>query len=216
MTSVGFREIADRLREEISSGELASGQALPSESELATRYGVSRTTARRALVLLEDGGLIEGTAGRVRTVRGGGRSAVARYEQVAADLRAEIESKAPGQPVGTEETLGARFNVSPGTARRALQALAATGDVTAIPGRGWFVGSADASRTAFTAAAIRSEIRAGEWPVGTRIPGELALAERYSVGRITVRRALAILEAEGLLEKRSSGGRVVLTLPLQA
>lgn len=179
-------------------------------------YGVSRTTARRALVLLEDGGLIQGTAGRVRFVcspADSARPALARFEQIATDLRTEIESGQvrSGQRLGTEATLAARFNVSPGTARRALQELAEEGAVIGISGRGWFVASTDGAptRAAETVSAIRAGITSGEWPVGSKLPGELALATRFGVGRITVRRALAQLEVEGILEKDSSRGRLV-------
>jgi DNA-binding GntR family transcriptional regulator len=195
---------------------MGPGQPVPSESRLASRYGVSRTTARRALVVLEGAGLIEGGAGRVRTVRGAGRTPTARYEQIAATLRAEIEGRAAGEPLGTETALATRFDVSPGTARRALQELADSGTITAVPGQGWFVGPVDASRTGATASAIRTALLAGEWSVGATLPGELALASRFGVGRVTVRRALAVLEAEGLLDKPSARGRAVLMLPSRA
>lgn len=216
MPNVGFREIAGHLQGRITSGELPAGAPMPSESALAAEYGVSRTTARRALIVLERTGLIQGTAGRVRFVRreGAERPALARYEQVAAALHAEIEDGTlrPGQQIGTEDALAERFDVSSGTARRALQELASSGTVVGVSGRGWFVVSDDGppTRTAETASAIRSAIVAGEWPVGTNIPGEKILAARYSVGRVTLRHALAILEAEGLLERNAAGGRVVL------
>jgi DNA-binding GntR family transcriptional regulator len=56
-----------RLRDEIESGVLVPGQRL-SEIDLVTRYGVSRTPVRDALVRLEQDGLVErqGSASYVR------------------------------------------------------------------------------------------------------------------------------------------------------
>jgi DNA-binding GntR family transcriptional regulator len=45
--------------------------------------------------------------------------------------------------------------------------------------------------------------------VGAVLPGENVLAQERGVGRVTVRRAYAFLEAEGLIEKRPGMGRVV-------
>ena len=57
------------LRTLITSGELKPGSALPSESQLGERYGVSRPTVRRALQTLEQEGLISAHVGRGRVVR---------------------------------------------------------------------------------------------------------------------------------------------------
>ena len=53
------RRIADDLRTAIESGQLTAGQKLPSERELATRYGTARNTAREAFRLLEAAGLVD-------------------------------------------------------------------------------------------------------------------------------------------------------------
>lgn len=55
-----------------------------------------------------------------------------------------------------------------------------------------------------TASVIRERLRKGEF--GESLPGELALASELQVGRNTIRAALSVLEAEGLLE-RSPGSR---------
>jgi DNA-binding GntR family transcriptional regulator len=65
-TAAGYRRIAEDLRQQITSGALATGQRVPSEAELMRRYGVSRGTARQGLAVLE-------TAGLVRAVHGKGR-----------------------------------------------------------------------------------------------------------------------------------------------
>ncbi len=57
-------QIAERLREAIGKGEFVEGDALPSESVLIRRFGVSRTTARSALDDLEAARLIARASGR--------------------------------------------------------------------------------------------------------------------------------------------------------
>jgi DNA-binding FadR family transcriptional regulator len=50
--------VSQRLRRQIVRGELAEGDALPSEAELMTQFGVSRPTLREAFRVLESEGLI--------------------------------------------------------------------------------------------------------------------------------------------------------------
>ncbi|MEV0662166.1 winged helix-turn-helix domain-containing protein [Actinomadura luteofluorescens] len=60
--------IATRLRYQIETGRLQPGDALPSEKQLARRHGVSRTTARAALITLETAGLVTCVQGKGRYV----------------------------------------------------------------------------------------------------------------------------------------------------
>jgi DNA-binding GntR family transcriptional regulator len=46
---------------------------------------------------------------------------------------------------------------------------------------------------------LRARLEAGEWPPGGRLPSVAVLARELEVGHGTVRRALARLEAEGLI-----------------
>jgi len=57
------RRIFEDLRQEITSGRYAESQRLPSESQIVSRFGVSRPTATRALRDLQNAGLIERRAG---------------------------------------------------------------------------------------------------------------------------------------------------------
>ena len=59
--------LADDLRERILRGEFPEGTALPPERELVTQTGMSRTTVREALRILEVQGLV-----RIKTGRAGG------------------------------------------------------------------------------------------------------------------------------------------------
>ena len=63
------RRIAAELREQITSGQLGPGALLPSEPELAADHNVGRQTARAALQLLEQEGLVTVRPRRGRIVR---------------------------------------------------------------------------------------------------------------------------------------------------
>lgn len=56
------------------------------------------------------------------------------------------------------------------------------------------------------AATLRRDILAGTWPPGTRLPPERRLAETLEVNRLTLRAALAQLEAQGLVRARRGDG----------
>lgn len=53
------RQIANELRDRITRGDIPPGSRLPSITTLMQEYEVARNTARRALSILEDEGLIE-------------------------------------------------------------------------------------------------------------------------------------------------------------
>jgi GntR family transcriptional regulator len=59
-----YLQVADRLERWIASERLGPGAALPPETQLQERYGVSRVTVRSALALLERRGRIERHQGR--------------------------------------------------------------------------------------------------------------------------------------------------------
>ena len=63
------RTIAEAIRSQIESGELPPGAQLPSERDLASTYGTARNTAREAVRLLADAGLVITDHGRGSFVR---------------------------------------------------------------------------------------------------------------------------------------------------
>ncbi|GAA2401506.1 GntR family transcriptional regulator [Nonomuraea africana] len=67
-----------------------------------------------------------------------------------------------------------------------------------------------AARYEHIAAELRDEILAGVHPVGSTLPSEAELAARYSAARGTVRQAVAVLAAEGLVGSRQGARRIVL------
>jgi GntR family transcriptional regulator len=53
-----YRQIAEILRRRIASGGYLPDTRIPTESELVDEFEVARTTARRAVAVLRDDGLI--------------------------------------------------------------------------------------------------------------------------------------------------------------
>ncbi|WP_312326932.1 FadR/GntR family transcriptional regulator [Stenotrophomonas sp.] len=66
------------------------------------------------------------------------------------------------------------------------------------------------------AAEIVALIEKGEFPPGSRLPGERDLAERLGVSRVTVREAEIALEAQGLITIKTGSGVYVKTRPSAA
>ncbi|WP_368562934.1 FadR/GntR family transcriptional regulator [Pseudoxanthomonas sp. UTMC 1351] len=56
------------------------------------------------------------------------------------------------------------------------------------------------------AAEILKLIESGEFPVGSRLPGERDLAERFGVSRVTIREAEIALEAQGRISIKTGSG----------
>ena len=102
--------LAEVLRARIRSGEWPEGLALPTERDLSTQTGLSRTTVREALRMLEVDGLIE-----IRPGRGGG----ARVRRPAGDgLSRHLELFIWGRNISVEHLHDVRT---------ALEALGAEG-----------------------------------------------------------------------------------------
>jgi GntR family transcriptional regulator len=64
MANPMYRQIAERLRWQIESGELQPGQQLPTELELQKDHGASRNTVRDAIKWLTTLGLVESRPGQ--------------------------------------------------------------------------------------------------------------------------------------------------------
>jgi DNA-binding GntR family transcriptional regulator len=220
VASLGFKEIAEILREEIETGEFRPGALVSSETTLCARWGVSRTTIRRALGILEAESLITAIPGRGRVVRSTSEPAAMEGESraafIARVLREEFRrGEVSNGAVTTSTAVAERFAVSEATARDALKALAVDGLVTMAPGRGWHWLSGDTplSKTDEIIRKLCDAITDGTWKIGERIPSELTLAAEYGVGRVTVRRAISRLVGEGVLATRTGIGTVVLRHP---
>jgi GntR family transcriptional regulator len=64
-----YQQLATILRARIESGDLAPNRPIPSETALQQEHGVARGTARRAIALLRDEGLVVTVKGRGTFVR---------------------------------------------------------------------------------------------------------------------------------------------------
>ncbi len=60
------------------------------------------------------------------------------------------------------------------------------------------------------AGVLREEIVTGVYPVGSKLPTEDGLCQRFSVSRYTVREALRLLREDGLVVARKRAGTVVI------
>lgn len=63
MSRIRYHRIAEELRRQITSGELAAGHVLPSEATLCAEHDASRVTIRKALDVLRAEGLVESRQG---------------------------------------------------------------------------------------------------------------------------------------------------------
>jgi len=59
---------------------------------------------------------------------------------------------------------------------------------------------------------LLERIRAGEWQLGQRLPGETTLAPQLGVGRSTVREAIRQLAGRGVLQSRQGAGVFLVAL----
>ena len=75
------------------------------------------------------------------------------------------------------------------------------------------MGSSDRFVYPRIAGAIRKKIEDREYPLGSKIPSERELAEEFYVNRMTVRRALSILESEGLIQRKRGSGTFASSVP---
>ena len=64
-----YKQIAAIIRTRITSGEYPKGTRIPTESEIVETWEVARTTARRAIALLRDEGLVDTVPQRGTYVR---------------------------------------------------------------------------------------------------------------------------------------------------
>ncbi|MBO4165417.1 MULTISPECIES: winged helix-turn-helix domain-containing protein [Micromonospora] len=58
-----WQQLADQIRGQIESGELAPGDQLPSTMQLKTEHGVSTTVVRQAILVLQTQGWVQGVHG---------------------------------------------------------------------------------------------------------------------------------------------------------
>ena len=99
-----YEQVADRLRQLIVTEELARGERLPNELQLADEFGVSRATVREALRLLAAQSLIRTAKG----VGGGSYVTAPSAENVSESLRSGLGLMTSSADVTLEELLEVR------------------------------------------------------------------------------------------------------------
>jgi len=108
--------LAERIRLQVLSGALTAGDRLPNEAELATQYGVSRSTVREALRLLSSEHLVVTTRG----VAGGSFVSYPNSEQISRNLQTGISLMGGGR-VSVDDLLEVRLMLEVPAAARAAE-----------------------------------------------------------------------------------------------
>ncbi|MGE0798069.1 MAG: GntR family transcriptional regulator [Lautropia sp.] len=94
---------------------------------------------------------------------------------------------------------------------------AGTGDdIARRDDAGAAAGAGSAKRYLQIADALKAALRAGEYPIGSQLPTEMTLCETYGVSRFTVREAIRVLLAGGLVHRRPRIGTIIAALPDEA
>jgi GntR family transcriptional regulator, transcriptional repressor for pyruvate dehydrogenase complex len=106
-----YELVVDQIRRAIQIGRFLPGEKLPTERELAGQLGVSRTTVREAMRVLQGEGLIE-----IRRGRAGGAVVIA-AENTPAELRQVLRRRL----AELENVFDYRLAVEPAAARLAAQ-----------------------------------------------------------------------------------------------
>ncbi|WP_101788783.1 GntR family transcriptional regulator [Nonomuraea indica] len=140
-----YLQLSQILRARIADG-LPPGAPVPSEAQLQREFGVARTTARRAIQVLRDEGLVHTVQGHGAFVGAPGQAPRAPrktllYRQIAADISAAILAGGlrPRRPIPGETALAQRYDVARETVRRAMALLREEGWIYTVPQRGSFV-----------------------------------------------------------------------------
>ena len=111
-----FEQILGALEAEISAGALEAGDRLPAERELAARYGVSRTSVREAIRVLEAMGIV--------SVRRGAEHGVVLLQEPGNAFGPVLRLLVALRHVSLDDAIEFRVLVEAGAARR----LAETGE----------------------------------------------------------------------------------------
>lgn len=112
-----YTQVSDQLMERILDGSLAAGDRLSPEGELATAFGVSRSTMREALRVLASRDLIT----TVRGAAGGSFIAHAEAKQVSAYLETSFGLMSGSDDISLDQMLEARELIEVPAARLAAE-----------------------------------------------------------------------------------------------
>jgi GntR family transcriptional regulator len=174
-----YYRLYELLSAALQDGTIAPQSALPSEPQLCARYGISRTTVRRALDRLEH-------EGRIVRRRGSGTFAQARRTRPRLSMEVHSLSEVPAALETRTVTATLRFDTAP--VPQALRALAAEIGATAYRLERLLSGQGEplSLTSAYLPEPIGSRLR---HPVPSLIGmlarlGQPAAAVRYSLGAV--------------------------------
>ncbi|GAA0668194.1 hypothetical protein GCM10009535_55060 [Streptomyces thermocarboxydovorans] len=136
------------------------------------------------------------------------------YLVISEKLRQRIDADESGEALPSEADLMREHDVSRNTIRRALKVLEAEGLVQSAPGVGWRIVRGGDRRS--LAERMSDLIIEESLSVGDPYPSEAQLCERFGASRTAVRRVLAQMEGNGLLDTVHGKGRTVRALPSRA
>ena len=138
-----YQRIADELRAAITAGSIRPGDRIPSERELARRYGTTHMTVRQAVGLLKDEGLVitrQGLGsfvGNRPPLRRIGSDRYARQHRLAGKTPFMVDTAALGPP--TFEVL--RFGPVPAPPDAAERLMIGQGDLALLTSLRFHAGS---------------------------------------------------------------------------
>ena len=107
MATRAYLRLFNVLKEEILRGVYVPGQKIPTERELCTHFGVSRITARHALRLLSEQGMLDRQVGRGSYV---GSARPAKLPILQSDFTGSVRREAPNMK---RRLLSKQFTVAP-------------------------------------------------------------------------------------------------------
>ncbi|UUU31983.1 GntR family transcriptional regulator [Streptomyces sp. CA-210063] len=227
-----LQHIEDVLRSRIADGTYQSGERLPSLRELGREFEVSHSMIASALKPLRSEGLVviesAGTGFYVPMIqptgvvpqrrplgRRRGSTMPRREDTVRAVIVARILAGAypAGQRLPKRRELAAELGAGLETVRDALDPLVHNGTLYVLHGRGTFVARQGeptpldgANAVNATAETIRTRLKDGTYPAGTRLPDQRALAAELGVGLHTLTAVYKTLVDAGLLVTVFGGG----------
>jgi len=129
-----WRQIEDRVRQDIIGGHWKPGERLPTEAELAERFAVNRHTVRRALAALRDSGLVRIEQGRGTFVQDDVIDYVVTRRTRFSENIASLERRPSGQVVRTG-TVRANAQVAAGLKLRRGQKVVLIEAINMVDGR---------------------------------------------------------------------------------
>lgn len=139
------------------------------------------------------------------------------FDALAQRLRERIatDGLVPGTLLPSETELARDYGVKRYSIRKAMLQLRAEGIVEPVAGRGWAVVDRDAGSSGLVPRyrqivnELRDAMTRGSLAPGSALPSESELMVEHSVSRATVRRALEVLESDGLISTHPGKGRYV-------